>query len=95
MFVCLAATAVAAPTLADTVALHRRSDGVVRDPQQLQVDYDLLCAAGESLACRWRAWDSFGRAKDVDLAGGEPGEAQSTGREHLALQPRYLLEQST
>jgi hypothetical protein len=64
----LAAAAAAGPTLADTVALHRRADGIVRDPKQLQVDYDLLCAAGESLACRWRAWDDFGRAKDVDLA---------------------------
>src|SRR5262245_26992827 len=54
--------------LTAVVALHRRADGLVVSPTELQERYQNLCSAGNDLACRWRAWDDFGEVKSVDLA---------------------------
>lgn len=58
------AAAAAAGTLSQQVALHRRTDGVVVEPDALAPGYDALCAAGRELACRWRSWDDQGRVKE-------------------------------
>lgn len=80
--------------LADQVALHLRLDGVVVDQQTLGQGYDALCPASP-LACKWRAWDTWGRVRIDDLARisesacvqGDAGACEVLGLALLALDP--------
>lgn len=43
--------------------MHLRLDGVVVDQQTIGARYDALCSAGTAVACKWRAWDEWGRVR--------------------------------